>query len=283
MDCNVTKSEKENPSRSIRTTISTKEQKELTAKVYEADLFDNILGDFLHPGGPKLTARAVEVAQIAPASLVLDIASGRGATAFFLSRQYGCQIVGIDLSLKSVSLAQDKAGELKGIEFIAGDVESLPFRDSMFDVVMSECSFSLMQNKQIAASEIWRVLRPGGRLVITDVFLRSSISQELKTQAIFASCIAGAETIEGYIKLFCDAGFLNPYVEDHSMELKKVGYQIFVTYGSLGAFSAKLDKELGAQCATKGICSTPSIVWQELFKQGKPGYALIAVAKPGNL
>ena len=248
--------------------------KEVAAKAYESNLFDNILGDFLHPGGLKLTAKAAEVAQINPASLVLDIASGRGASALFLSQQYGCQMVGIDLSLKSVSLAQTKAQGLKRVEFIAGDVESLPFKDSLFDVVMSECSFSLLPNKQVAASEIWRVLKPGGKLVITDVFLRHPISQELKTQALFAACIAEAETVEGYIKLFTEAGFQKPYVEDHSAELKGVGYRILANYGSLGAFSAKLDKELGV------CCSTPGLLWQELFKQGKPGYALIAVTKP---
>lgn len=262
---------------------TTGRQKKFIAKTYESPLFDEALGDILRPGGLKLTARVAEIAGISADSNVLDIASGKGTTAFFLSQQYGCRMVGIDLSPKLVSLAQNKAkatGLSRDVEFILGDAESLPFKDSTFNTVISECSFSLLTNKEKAASEFHRVLRPGGKLVITDVILKGHLSQELQTQATFACCIAGAEALEGYIKLLTAVGFEEPYIEDHSVELKKMGYQIIATCGSLEAFSAQLTRDEETCCdLIKGSQATPSEIWKRLFREGKLGYSLLSSTK----
>ena len=195
-------------------------RKQSAAKAYESPQFNEALGEVLHPGGLKLTARVAEVAQINSRSHVLDIASGRGTTAFFLAQQYGCQVLGIDLSMTSTSLAMAKA-EAQGLQskviFAAADAERLPFHTSTFDVVISECSFSLLPDKEAGAREIARVLKPGGRLAITDVFLRGQLSDELRTNATFDSCFSGAETIDSYIEIFTNAGFIDPYTEDQSM------------------------------------------------------------------
>ena len=85
------------------------EIKKTAARAYESPEFNRALDEILHPGGLELTARLAEVAHIKPHSLVLDIASGRGTTACFLSQSYGCSIVGIDLSSVSATLAKRKA------------------------------------------------------------------------------------------------------------------------------------------------------------------------------
>jgi ubiquinone/menaquinone biosynthesis C-methylase UbiE len=191
----------------------------------------------------------------------LDIACGRGTTASFLFQEYGCHVVGMDLSRKLISMAQDKA------DFVIGDAGSLPFVDSAFDAVISECSFSLLPDKEGAASEIERVLRAGGKLAITDVFLREEVPQRLRSHAAFAACIAGAMKLEEYIRLFKEVGFRAPYVEDHSNELKKAAWQIITAYGTMESFLANW----GGSYAED---------WKLMFKQGKPGYALIAFTKP---
>jgi arsenite methyltransferase len=259
-----------------------KETKQFSARTYESPLFNNILGDTLHPGGLKLTARVAELAQIDKGSRVLDIACGKGITACFLAQRYGCHVAGIDLSTELISLARDKVqseGLLEEVDLLLGDGECLPYRDSLFDTVISECSFSLLPNKEAAALEIMRVLKPGRKLVMTDVFLRGQVSEELRTKASFASCIAGAKTLEGYIKLFEQLGFRDPYAEDHSEALKKVAYQALVSYGSWEAFSAQLWEESTSSSKRKdgGVAGK---VWQSLFKQGRPGYALLAFTKP---
>lgn len=256
--------------------------KRFTARTYESPLFNSILEDTLHPGGLKLTARMAEVAKIDEGSRVLDIACGKGTTACFLSQHYGCQVVGIDLSSKSISLARSKAeaGKLLAkVDFLLGDGESLPYKDSVFDTVISECSFSLLPDKEIAATEIERVLKPGGKLVIADIVLRGQISEELRTRATFASCIAGAKTLEGYIKLLEGVGFKGPYSEDQSEELKRVAYQTLISYGSWEAFSVQAIE--GPATHSKDDSDYASgRLWQRLFEEGRPGYALLAVSKP---
>jgi len=259
-----------------------KETKQFSARTYESPLFNGILGDTLHPGGLKLTARVAELAQIDKGSRILDIACGKGITACFLAQRYGCYVAGIDLSVELISLARDKVqseGLSEKVALFLGDGECLPHRDSLFDTVICECSFSLLPNKEAAAIEIKRVLKPGRKLVITDVFLRGQISEEIRTKASFASCIAGAKTLEGYVKLFEQVGFRDPYVEDHSEALKKVAYQALVSFGSWEAFSAQIwERSTSSSKGRDG--DVAGKVWQSLFKQGRPGYALLAFTKP---
>jgi arsenite methyltransferase len=258
------------------------ETKQFSARTYESPLFSGIFGDTLHPGGLKLTTRVAELGQIDRGSRVLDIACGKGITACFLAQQYGCYVAGIDLSAELISLARDKVQSegLSGkVDLFLGDGEYLPYRDSLFDTVISECSFSLLQSKEAAAIEIKRVLKPRRKLVITDVFLREQISEGLRTKASFASCIAGAKTLGGYVELFEQVGFGDHYIEDHSEVLRKVAYQALVNFGSWEAFSAQVWERSTSSSKEKNGDVVDN-VWQSLFKQGRPGYALLAFTKP---
>lgn len=246
--------------------------KEFSVKLYESSVFGRAMEDGVHPGGLKLAKRMAQVARVHEDSKVLDIASGRGTTALFLCKEYGCRVIGLDLSQRAISIARGKAGVehlLGKANFTVADAEALPYKDSSFDVVISECSFSLLLKKKNAAKDFRRVLKSGGKLVISDVILRGKISEELRTIETFASCIAGAMRLEDYIELFEDAGFKNPYTEDHSEELKRTVYKLITTYGSMEGFLADLN-----------YFSSSAEVWQRLFKEGKPGYALIALTKP---
>lgn len=230
-------------------------------ELYESGTFEKALGEAIHPGGLSLTKRMAEVLEVDKSHKILDIACGKGTTAAFLSQEYGCCVVGIDPSYKLISMAQGEA------TLITGDAERLPFKDFSFDIIVSECSFSLLDKKDAAIREMKRILKAGGKLAITDFFLRGEFSKEYRTQAAFATCIAGAMKLDEYVRLFEEAGFEDPYIEDHSIELKKVTGQIFSAYGTMQNFLANL-----------GDSSIED--WMGMFREGKPGYALIVVTKP---
>jgi SAM-dependent methyltransferase len=249
--------------------------------LYESCVFDQLLGETLRPGGLGLTARLARVTGIGDGYTVLDTGCGKGTTAFFLAREYDCHVVGIDLSDEMISWCRSKAGEeglTERVGFLLGDGENLPFCDGSFDAVISECSLSLLPNKELATRDIKRVLKPRGKLLITDFILRGDISQELRGQITFPCCLAGAWRVEEYISLFARNGFQRPYMEDHSHELGKVGYQLGMTLGSADNFVSRLPT---GPCRRKGAGglapSTES--YEEFLKLGRPGYALMAVTK----
>ncbi len=256
------------------------EIKKSAARAYESPEFNSALDEILHPGGLELTARLAEAAKVNSNSLVLDIASGRGTTACFLSQHHNCRMVGIDLSSLSASFARDKAKkenvDQKAL-FAVADAEKLPFPDAVFDAVISECAFSLLPEKDTGAKEIVRVLKPGGRVAITDVILKFPLSEELKTQAFFDSCFSGAETLKGYREIFSRAGLVEDVYEDHSIELKKITYKLVTGYGSIAAFWEQFGKGNLSCCGSPGEgCNNSGDLWKRLFKEGKPGYGLLS-------
>ena len=259
-----------------------KDVKVFAAKLYESSAFDQLLGDTLRPGGLELTARVAEVAGIGQNHTVLDIACGKGTTALFLARKYNCNVTGIDLSDKMISFCRSRAddeGRLADkVSFLLSDAESLPFRDNSFDAVISECSFSLLSNKEAAARGIRRVLKSGGKLVMTDIILRGEVNDELRSQVTFACCLARAWRAEEYISLFKRSGFQSPYLEDYSHELKEIAYRLGITFGSIDNFLGSL---LAEPCPLKkaGDSATTIESYYEFLRLGRPGYALLAVTK----
>ncbi|MFC1907086.1 DVU_1556 family methyltransferase [Chloroflexota bacterium] len=261
----------------------TEEIKAGVVSLYESCAFDQLLGETLRPGGLKLTARLADIAGIGESDSVLDIACGKGATAFFLSQEYGCRVIGIDLSDKMISSCRSSAIKQKltdRVSFLRVDGENIPFHASSFDVVISECAFSLLPDKEASIRGIWQVLKSGGKLMMTDIILRGEVSKELQSGITFACCLAGAWRLEEYITLLERSGFRSPYIEDHSHELGKVGYQLGMTFGSVDKF---LDRLPAGPCHRKGETtdSVPATIksYQEFIRRARPGYALIAVTK----
>src|SRR6516162_6257225 len=102
--------------------------KQCCAALYGSDLARFLLGESFHPGGLSLTHRLGDLMRLRPADRVLDVAAGRGASAFYLSSTFGCTVVGIDLSHENVKLASEAARESSPrTSFQLGDAECLPF------------------------------------------------------------------------------------------------------------------------------------------------------------
>lgn len=263
--------------------------KKSVVAVYETETFSGLLKDVLHPGGLQLTKRAFETAQVDKYCAVLDIACGKGESIFLLAKEFGCRGVGIDLSFPKIARATAEAKEKNfdaGSSFLVSDAEVLPFADGVFDVVLSECSFSVLPAKRKAASEIARVLKPGGRLVITDIVLEIGSGGSLPDHTAAGTgptlpCIAGAASATEYIEIFRENGLCDAYVEDHSKELKKIGYQMALSFGGWEEFLQTLSSELCCASPEKG---TENLCYIEPNRKtaasGKPGYALIRVTKP---
>jgi arsenite methyltransferase len=264
--------------------------KKSVVAIYETETFGSFLKDILHPGGLELTRRVGEVAQLDEVCTVLDIACGKAESIFLLAKEYGCRAIGIDLSQGKIAGAAASTRERNvsnGVYFLVSDAEELPFNDASFDVVLSECSFSVLPSKEKAASEIARVLKPGGRFVMTDIVLgtgrTSGVSNGLTADTdLTLPCIAGAQSVAGYIEIFEASGLCDAYVEDHSKELKKIGYQMAMTFGGWKEFLQVLSSELchasfGKQEAGGLCCVEPS---RKVFAAGRLGYTLIRVTKP---
>jgi len=180
------------------------------AALYEHPAVRWLLGDELHPGGEATTRRALELVGVEAGERLLDIASGTGASAILAAREFGCRVAGVDYGAEAIRGAQraaDAAGLCDQVGFIVGDAEALPFADGEFDVVLCECSLSSFPDKPRALAEIRRVLRPRGRLALSDVVVdRHRLPKELDGALAAFACIGEALSSRGYEELLVEAG-----------------------------------------------------------------------------
>src|SRR5436853_1788014 len=113
------------------------------------------------------------------------------------------------------------------VRFSVGDAEKLPFEDGTFDAVVSECAFCTFPDKPTAASEMARVLKPGGKVGITDVALdQNRLAEELRSLAGWVACLADARPLDEYVAILAAAGLQTSYTESHDDGLATMIEQI---------------------------------------------------------
>ena len=181
--------------------VTAEEVKSCCATAYESDWARLLLGDSLHPGGMALTERLGELLGLGPGKRVLDVAAGKGASAIFLARRFGCEVVGVDYSARNAAeaaRAAESAGVVGLVSFRQGDAERLPFEDGEFDAVVCECAYCTFPDKAAAAREFHRVLRPGGSVGLSDLTRSGSIGPELQTLLAWVACLGDARPVKGY-------------------------------------------------------------------------------------
>ena len=200
------------------------------ATAYQRDAVALILGESYHPGGLDLTRRLAGRLDLRTGQKVLDVASGPGATAFLLAAEFGVAVEGVDLGEQSVAGANAKAaanGLADQVRFTVGDAERLPLPDGSVDAVVCECAFCTFPDKATAAAEMARVLKPGGRIGITDVTLDPArLHEELRTLAGWVACLADARPVEQYVELLAGAGLEVVHQESHDAALARMIEQI---------------------------------------------------------
>ena len=137
------------------------------------------------------------LAELRPGETVLDLGSGGGIDVLLSARRVGRagKAYGLDMTDEMLALAREnqrKAG-LENVEFLKGEIENIPLPDGSVDVIISNCVINLSADKDRVLAEAFRVLRPGGRLAVSDVVVRGEIPQEIRRSVeLWAGCIAGA-------------------------------------------------------------------------------------------
>lgn len=152
------------------------------------------------------------LATLAPGEVVLDLGSGGGIDVLLSARRVGPtgKAYGLDQSDEMLALAranQEQAGA-QNVEFLRGEIENIPLPTDTVDVVISNCVINLSADKKKALAEAHRVLKPGGRLAISDVVFLGEVPADLKRSVeMWVGCVAGALRIEDYQRLLAEVGF----------------------------------------------------------------------------
>ncbi|HEX3046320.1 MAG TPA: arsenite methyltransferase [Bacillota bacterium] len=154
------------------------------------------------------------IASLKPGETVLDLGSGGGFDCFLAAKAVGQsgRVIGVDMTAEMVSKARKNAAQtsFKNVEFRLGEIENLPVADNTADVIISNCVINLSPEKERVFQESFRVLKPGGRLAVSDVVATAEMPDEIKQDiALYAGCVAGASLITEIEAMLKAAGFEN--------------------------------------------------------------------------
>jgi SAM-dependent methyltransferase len=160
----------------------------------------------------------VALAELHPGEVVLDLGSGGGIDVLLSARRVGPtgKAYGLDMVDEMLELAREnqrKAG-IENVEFLKGEIEDIPLPDGSVDVIISNCVVNLSPDKDRVLREAYRVLKPGGRLAVSDIIVRGEMPEGLRRNLeLWAGCVAGALKEEEYVGKLRAAGFQNIGVE----------------------------------------------------------------------
>jgi ubiquinone/menaquinone biosynthesis C-methylase UbiE len=154
------------------------------------------------------------IASLKPGEIVLDLGAGAGFDAFLAARQVGLsgRVVGVDMTPAMIEKARSNAAKagVKNVEFRLGEIEHLPVADASVDVIMSNCVINLSPDKAAVFADAFGVLKPGGRIAISDVVAIKPLPDAFaRSLAAYAGCIAGAVDMATLEALLADSGFSN--------------------------------------------------------------------------
>jgi arsenite methyltransferase len=239
------------------------------AAAYGHDAVAVLLGDSYHPGGLALTRRLAAQLRLRRGHRVADVACGPGTTARLLAAEYGVRVDGVDLNPSAV--------DAPGVRFHTGDAERIPLPSKAFDAVVCECAFCTFPGKETAAAEFARLLRPGGRLGLTDVTVTGCLTPELTGLTSWIACIADARPLSAYIRLLSDAGLRVTHRESHDAAIGRMLDQIEARLTLLRIAGA--DWLAAAQLDPAAVARYLELARQAVA-DGVLGYALLVAEKP---
>lgn len=152
-----------------------------------------------------------------PGETVLDLGSGGGIDVFLAAKKVGTKgrVIGIDMNEAMIKRASEAAEEygFKNVEFRLGEIEEMPVEDDTVDAIISNCVINLSPDKSQVFHEAHRVLKPGGRITVSDIVTEGAIPEEIRRDLdSWASCVSGALPQEEYLKDIEAAGFKKPKI-----------------------------------------------------------------------
>jgi arsenite methyltransferase len=156
----------------------------------------------------------VALASLRPGETVLDLGSGAGIDCFLAARKVGSagRVIGIDMTPEMIEKARQNAGKAgtANVEFRLGEIEHLPVSDNSVDAVISNCVINLSPDKPQVFRDTFRVLKPGGRLMVSDIVLAAPLPPALlESVAGYVGCISGASLKADYLAMISAAGFFD--------------------------------------------------------------------------
>ena len=162
------------------------------------------------------------LASLREGETVLDLGSGAGFDCFLAARQVGKsgKVIGVDMTPEMLDKARGNAekGDFTNVEFRLGEIENLPVGDNQADIVISNCVINLSPAKERVFREAFRVLKPGGRLMVSDIVLLQELPKEIRDSvAAYTACVAGAETKKSYLGAIQKAGFQKIQILDETV------------------------------------------------------------------
>ncbi|MGE0451837.1 MAG: arsenite methyltransferase [Vicinamibacterales bacterium] len=211
-------------------------------------------------------------AQLNPGEVVLDLGSGGGIDVLLSAMRVGPtgKAYGLDMTDEMLALArenQQKAGATN-VEFLKGTIEAIPLPDHSVDVIISNCVINLSTDKDAVMREAFRVLKPGGRLAVSDVVVRGAVPDEVRrSMELWVGCIAGALEEADYVERLRRAGFVDvsvePWrvydIEDARGVLTEAGIDVDAhAAGLAGTFASafvRATKPRAASCCDPACCS----------------------------
>lgn len=205
------------------------------SNIYESEFFAHMPNRSMHPGGLRLTDRAARLAALTEGMAAADIGCGAGTTAAYLTEKYKLKVVGVELSEELISIGLKSH---PGLPLVRWDCGTLPFEPGSLDVIIFECSLSVIGHAAQVLAQCAEVLKASGTLIISDVCMKQS-NKKLPDLL---------PTSDALVKLICDSGFYIKIIEDHTPALRTYIAELATLTGEVhcaGPF-------LGAQCTGAG-------------------------------
>ena len=197
-------------------------------KLYESEHIQSVCGETIRPGGYDLTRRAVDHCGGGRGQTLMDIGCGNGASMAFIREHYGMTVLGIDLSEKMI---HDGTQISPGLPVCLGDAEHLSFQNESMDIALTECCMCHFANDLAVLREIYRVLKPSGHMIVTDMFARKS---DLSDHDVHKATRLRTKT--DILRRIGTVGYEPVVWEDHTRALTQLTVDIIMQYGSLSNF-----------------------------------------------
>ena len=234
-------------------------------KLYEQDALRIVTGDTIRPGGIHLTEHAFNLFSLPERSWIVDVACGTGASVQWLREKNGFRVMGVDVSPRMLQAGRQRCSDLP---LVCGNSLSLPIASGQVEAILAECSLSLMNDLDGILKEFYRVLRPSGHLIVSDLYLRNPQAADLFQNLPMDFCLKGAKSQSELFNIFKTQGFEILFWEDHTENLKQLTGQLIMTHGSIQGFWCKSLPD-----------DIDTFELQTAVARAKPGYYLLVARK----